>query len=87
MSPVSNGPSCFRRLPDHLRQISDVIAQLFPDLPEDRLLNFSCGHIIPASNLQTMVVNKGPRGGDFEFKFDKRGDKSTVSFYRIVLVG
>lgn len=33
------------------------------------------------------MVNKGPRGGNFELKFDKRGDKSTVSyFYGILLV-
>lgn len=60
-------------------QISDVVAQLFSHLPDGRLSIFSCGHIIPSSNLQTLVVSKGPRGSELEFKFDRRGDKNIVS--------
>lgn len=62
-----------------LRQVSDVVAQLFSHLPGERLSNFSCGHIIPSSNLQTLIVGKGPRGGELEFKFDRRGDMSMAS--------
>ncbi|KIM88996.1 hypothetical protein PILCRDRAFT_812883 [Piloderma croceum F 1598] len=59
--------------------ISDVVAQLFSHLPQDRLSNFTCGHIIPSTNLQTLVVCRGPRGADLEFKFDRRGDKSMIA--------
>ena len=60
-------------------QMSDIVSQLFSYLPQDRLSNFSCGHIIPPSNLQTLLVGKGPRGGDLEFTFDRRGNKPIVS--------
>ncbi|KAK7691295.1 hypothetical protein QCA50_004689 [Cerrena zonata] len=59
--------------------ISDVTNQLFSWLPSDRLNTFSCGHIIPASNLQTLVVKKGPRGGDLQFKFDRRNDQTLLA--------
>ena len=59
--------------------MSDVINQLFSGLPKERLATFSCGHIIPENNLQTLVLRKGPRGGELQFKFQQRGDDSLVS--------
>jgi chromosome transmission fidelity protein 1 len=79
MSPVCRLLEIFSIFSDPFLQISDVVAQLFSHLPPARLSNFSCGHIIPPSNLQTLVVGKGPRGSDLEFTFDRRGDKSIVS--------
>ena len=58
--------------------MSDVINQLFSGLPKERLAMFSCGHIIPEANLQTLVLRKGPRGGELQFKFQQRGDDSLV---------
>ena len=58
--------------------MSDVINQLFSGLPRERLATFSCGHIIPEANLQTLVLRKGPRGGELQFKFQQRGDDSLV---------
>lgn len=63
-------------------KISDIVHQLFSYLNPDRLTSFSCGHIIPASNLQTLVVSKGPRGGELEYKAGKQGDASVVSVPR-----
>jgi len=68
-----------------LLQISDVVAQLFSHLPQDRLSIFSCGHIIPPSNLQALVVGQGPRGSDLEFTFNRRGDKLTIAELRDIL--
>ncbi|KAJ7366620.1 helicase C-terminal domain-containing protein [Mycena albidolilacea] len=59
--------------------ISDVINQLFAQLPPDKITSFSCGHIIPESNLQTIVVGKGPRGGDLEYKAGKQGDETVIA--------
>ncbi|KAI1785288.1 DNA repair helicase [Ganoderma leucocontextum] len=59
--------------------MSDVVNQLFTSLPPERLATFSCGHIIPASNLQTLVLKKGPRGGELTFKFQQRGDDSLIA--------
>ena len=60
--------------------MSDVVNQLFASLPPSRLTTFSCGHIIPTSNLQALVLKKGPRGGELTFKFQQRGDDSLVCF-------
>ncbi|KAI9068626.1 DNA repair helicase [Trametes sanguinea] len=59
--------------------IEDVVNQLFTALPAERLSTFSCGHIIPASNLKTLVLKKGPRGGDLQFKYQQRSDEKLMS--------
>lgn len=38
----------------------------------DRVKTFSCSHIIPDSNLLTLVVPSGPTGVDFVFTHDRR---------------
>ena len=64
--------------------MSDVINQLFSHLPLEKITSFSCGHITPEENLQTLVVNKGPDGGDLEFKADKQNNPATVRLYFIL---
>ncbi|KAF5382526.1 hypothetical protein D9615_002808 [Tricholomella constricta] len=59
--------------------VSDVVDQLFSYLPPDKFTSFSCGHIIPAENLQAMVVSKGPRGGELEYKAGKQGDSTVIA--------
>ncbi|TFK40687.1 helicase C-terminal domain-containing protein [Crucibulum laeve] len=59
--------------------ISDVINQLFAHVPSERITSFSCGHIIPEDNLQTLVVSKGPRGGELEFKAEKQKDPIAIA--------
>ncbi|OBZ69839.1 ATP-dependent RNA helicase CHL1 [Grifola frondosa] len=59
--------------------ISDITNQLFANLSIERLSTFSCGHIIPASNLQTLVLKKGPRGSDLLFKYEQRGDQALIA--------
>jgi len=61
-----------------VHQMSDVISQLFSHLPSDKITTFSCGHIIPETNLQTLVISKGPSGNELEFKADKQGDPAIV---------
>ncbi|KAG6841256.1 hypothetical protein C0991_000396 [Blastosporella zonata] len=59
--------------------ISDVVNQLFSYLPTEKFATFSCGHIIPAENLQTLVVSKSPRGYDLEYKAGKQGDANVIA--------
>ncbi|KAG9119952.1 ATP-dependent DNA helicase chl1, partial [Ceratobasidium sp. 392] len=59
--------------------IEDFYAQLFSYLPPDRLATFSCGHVVPKSNIKTIVLGKGPRGRDLEFKFSARGDEELIA--------
>ncbi|KAG9096173.1 ATP-dependent DNA helicase chl1 [Ceratobasidium sp. 370] len=59
--------------------IGDFYAQLFSYLPPDRLVTYSCGHVVPKSNIKTVVLGKGPRGRDLEFKFSARGDDELIA--------
>ncbi|KIY70584.1 DNA repair helicase [Cylindrobasidium torrendii FP15055 ss-10] len=58
--------------------ITDVISQLFSGIPRERISTFSCGHIIPSSNLLGMVVTKGPSGQDLHFKADRQNNKAII---------
>lgn len=55
-----------------MEPISDFRQQLLPFLSSERLVTFSCGHVIPPSNLMVSVLNTSPKGLPFEFKFDSR---------------
>lgn len=61
----------------------DYTAHLFPDMPTEKVTTLSCGHVIPASNLcvWTLAAPRptGSAGGtEFEFSFQKRGDKAMI---------
>lgn len=60
-------------------QFSDINMQLFPGLSPERLSTFTCGHVIPKSNLQCVVIGKGPSGGEFQFTYKDRGNEALVS--------
>ncbi|KAH0832205.1 putative DNA repair helicase [Lanmaoa asiatica] len=80
-----NPSTTFREVVDSARSVilaggtmspmSDVIAQLFPWLPPERLSTFSCGHIVPRSHVQTLCVTKGPIGSLLEFKYAQQTDQ------------
>ncbi|KAG8738501.1 ATP-dependent DNA helicase chl1 [Ceratobasidium sp. 414] len=59
--------------------IGDFYAQLFSYLPPERLATYSCGHVVPKSNIKTVVLGTGPRGRDLEFKFSARGDDELIA--------
>ena len=52
--------------------------QLFPDVGTSRIRAFSCGHIVPPSSVLAIAVQKGPRGGQMEFRFQNREDQTLV---------
>lgn len=56
----------------------DVISQLFSHLPSEMLTAFSCEHIIPSDNLKTIVISKGPCGGELIFKYGQRDNSAMV---------
>ncbi|GBB97934.1 hypothetical protein RclHR1_00310062 [Rhizophagus clarus] len=56
----------------------DLIEQLFPYLPSQKLSKFSCGHVIPPENLLTLTLSEGPMGGTLEFTFERRGDTKLI---------
>jgi chromosome transmission fidelity protein 1 len=59
-------------------QISDVTTQLFPYLPTEKVSIFSCGHIIPKTNMTAVVLAKGPSSGVMEYKMASRNNAAQV---------
>ncbi|KAJ3225682.1 DEAD H (Asp-Glu-Ala-Asp His) box helicase 11 [Clydaea vesicula] len=62
-----------------MEPLEDFKKQLMPFLNEERFFHFSCGHIIPTSQIQTTVIKNGPSGRLMEFTYDKRNDKSLLN--------
>ncbi|CDR88405.1 related to CHL1-protein of the DEAH box family [Sporisorium scitamineum] len=61
-----------------MEPMSDFRQQLLPLVPPDRLVTFSCGHVIPPTNLMVSVLSASPKGLPFEFKFDSRENVDLV---------
>ncbi|KAH7904949.1 DNA repair helicase [Hygrophoropsis aurantiaca] len=59
--------------------MSDVIAQLFPHLNHGRLSTFSCGHVVPKSHVQTLLLSRGPTGTELEFKHGRQSDRQLLN--------
>ncbi|KAF8133448.1 DNA repair helicase [Boletus edulis] len=84
-----NPSTTFREVVDSARSVvlaggtmspmSDMIAQLFPWLPSERLSTFSCGHIVPRSHVQTLCITKGPAGSLLEFKYAQQADQRLLN--------
>ncbi|BES92585.1 HELICc2 [Nesidiocoris tenuis] len=45
---------------------------------ESRIVDFSCGHVIPKENILPLVVPVGPTGQTLEFTFQKRNDPALI---------
>ncbi|RCH82838.1 ATP-dependent DNA helicase chl1, partial [Rhizopus stolonifer] len=61
-----------------MEPVSDFFSHLFPTAPKERLSHFSCGHIIPPSNLLTLTLEKGSTGKCFLFNFENRQNTSLM---------
>jgi chromosome transmission fidelity protein 1 len=56
----------------------DYVAHLFPDLSPAKITTLSCGHVIPSSQLCVQTLASPRPGIEFEFSFQKRGDKAMI---------
>jgi chromosome transmission fidelity protein 1 len=63
----------------YLLKIADFITHLFPYVSKDRMLKFSCGHIIPKENLQVLTVASGPSGMKLTYNYESRSDVKLVN--------
>ncbi|CAG8641737.1 11122_t:CDS:10 [Ambispora gerdemannii] len=61
-----------------MEPVKDLIDQLFPYLPPEKIDRFSCGHVIPKENLLTLAVSNGPAGMPMEFTFEHRTDEKLI---------
>jgi len=59
-----------------MKPLDFLSAQVFPDLaPGRKVETFSCGHVIPPENLLALAVPRGPTGKEFNFTFQRRGER------------
>ncbi|KAI8987718.1 helicase C-terminal domain-containing protein [Mycotypha africana] len=61
-----------------MEPITDFMNYLFPSVPKDRITHFSCGHIIPPTNLLTVSLEHGPTGKPLLFNFESRQDVKLI---------
>lgn len=64
-----------------MEPMSEFIDQLFlmAGATSDRIMTFSCDHVVPKENIMSNVVTRGPTGVQFEFTFQNRQDTKLVS--------
>ncbi|KAI0164563.1 DNA repair helicase [Xylariaceae sp. FL1272] len=82
-SPITLGARAVILAGGTMSPFEDYTAHLFPDLASEKITTLSCGHVIPASNLCVWTLSSPqPKGAanrtEFEFSFQKRGDRSII---------
>ncbi|KAJ7527554.1 hypothetical protein O6H91_16G060900 [Diphasiastrum complanatum] len=55
-----------------LQPIGELRERLFPDVPEEHVHIFSCGHIVPPESILPLIIPRGPTGKAFDFTFQSR---------------
>ncbi|TPX61643.1 hypothetical protein PhCBS80983_g00940 [Powellomyces hirtus] len=83
-----NPASAFRQVVEEARAvvlaggtmepIRDLLDELLPYLPHERISKFSCGHIIPPTSLLTLAVAVGPTKKPFDFKYENRTNHAMI---------
>lgn len=61
-----------------LAPVEGLRAQLFPDLPPERLRHFECGHVVPPDQLLAVCVGAGPSGKALNLRHESRGDGAVI---------
>ncbi|TMW60568.1 hypothetical protein Poli38472_000610 [Pythium oligandrum] len=61
-----------------MQPVSQVLDQLFPFVPRERIDLFSCGHVIPPENLLGFSLSAGPTQKHLEFTFARRNDMEAI---------
>eukprot|EP00505_MAST-04D_sp_SCG-Rhode-Island_P001470 Stramenopile-MAST_4_protein_1470 len=68
-----------------MQPVSGMIRDLLAVTPEEVDL-YSCGHVVPAENLMTMVLERGPTGRPFNFTYSDRQSASQMDELGVLLV-
>ncbi|CAG9464272.1 unnamed protein product [Pedinophyceae sp. YPF-701] len=61
-----------------LSPVASIAQQLFPEVPGDRILHYSCGHVIPPSSLLLMAAGRGPTSQVLDFRAATRSSDAMV---------
>ena len=58
--------------------MDDYARHLFPYVDPERLITWSCGHIIPKENLIVVPITKGPNKVEFDFTYQRRNVPAVI---------
>ena len=61
-----------------LKPTEDILLQLIPHVPPEKVHNFSCDHVVDPGRLLVLPVGRGPSGAALEFKHSTRSDDAMV---------
>lgn len=66
-----------------MEPISEFTEQLFSAAggKPERIITFSCDHVVPKENILSNIVMRGPNGVEFEFNYQNRNNKVLVNFH------
>ena len=62
-----------------MQPVSDVINQLFSDLPSNKIDTLSVGHVIPSKNICVASLSTGPSGVQYDFTYASRGTTNQMN--------
>lgn len=65
--PLLDAARCVVLAGGTMEPISEFQRQLFGQIPPERFVKHSCGHIVPKENILGAIVHAGPKGLPFEF--------------------
>jgi len=61
-----------------MHPVDDLIQQLFGTYPKDQIDLFSCGHVIPDSNILALACRAGPSARELKLTFETRSDSKVT---------
>ena len=70
---IVNDSKCVILAGGTMQPTSEFIENLLPFVPSKDIVQFSCNHIIPESNLDTFIVSEG-----FNFNYESRNNESVM---------
>lgn len=64
-----------------MEPISEFKDQLFnfSGNNSDRIVHFSCGHVVPSDHILPLIVRSGPTGKQLDFSYQERSTAKMVS--------
>lgn len=51
----------------------------------DRIVHFSCGHVVPTHHILPLVLCSGPTGKQLDFSYQERSATKTVWLYFVII--
>lgn len=52
----------------------------------DRIMHFSCGHVVPPDHILPLIVCSGPTGKQFDFSYQERTSIKMVQLYFVIII-